>query len=154
MRLFILFVVLSSAFALYSQQEEKVIIPDSMKINPMKPDSVKADRFLLMQDFALFSPPSSLRYRAVDFSNSNGFKSFLGRDLRMSSDFLSPLYNKYLDDQKMAPYMYILGLAEGAATGYLLYQHIKEYGIWDNKKKKRQGIILLPCHFYSYRGEL
>lgn len=129
------FFILAISLDLIAQQEIKPEVADSLKTTPYKPDSIRMNRFLMMQDFAIFSPPAGFRAKA-DFSNASGFKSFLGRDMRMSSDFLSPLYSKYLNDQKMAPYMYILGIAQGAAAGYLLYEHIREYGVWDNKKKK------------------
>lgn len=123
------------SYNLFAQQEARLESGDSLKPNAFKHDSIRANKFLMMQDFAVFSPTPGFRAKA-DFSNASGFKSFLGRDMRMSSDFLSPLYSKYMEDQKMAPYMYILGIAQGAAAGYLLYEHIKEYGVWDNKKKK------------------
>lgn len=134
LNLFVFF-ILAISLNLIAQQESKMEVSDSLKAAPYKPDSIRMNRFLMMQDFAIFSPSPGFRAKA-DFSNASGFKSFLGRDMRMSSDFLSPLYSKYLNDQKMAPYMYILGIAQGAAAGYLLYEHIREYGVWDNKKKK------------------
>ncbi|HSL90972.1 MAG TPA: hypothetical protein VK870_16850 [Ignavibacteriaceae bacterium] len=42
--------------------------------------------------------------------------------------FLSPLYNKYLEDSKFNPVRYVLGLAQLSAAGYLAYRHIKKYG--------------------------
>jgi hypothetical protein len=126
------------AFALccadvYSQHEKKITQNDSLKIPVPYKDSSKIQRISLRYDLNLFNPAGSLRYNA-DFSASKDVMSFVGKDSRMSDDFLSPLYSKYQYDQRMAPYYYILGVAQGAAVGYLLYEHISKYGIWDKKK--------------------
>ncbi len=64
---------------------------------------------------------------------------FLGRKLRLSSqpfgfpdnnsakNMLRPLQLQYLEQQRLAPYYYILGTLEAGATGYLLYQHLKKH---------------------------
>ncbi len=45
--------------------------------------------------------------------------------------FLSPLYDKYLEESKFNPVRYILGMAQLGAVGYLAYRHIKKYGFID-----------------------
>lgn len=45
--------------------------------------------------------------------------------------FLSPLYNKYIEESKFNPVRYVLGLAQLSAAGYLAYRHIKKYGFID-----------------------
>lgn len=45
--------------------------------------------------------------------------------------FLSPLYNKYIEDSKFNPVRYVLGMAQLSAVGYLAYRHIKKYGFID-----------------------
>jgi hypothetical protein len=42
--------------------------------------------------------------------------------------FLSPLYNKFLEESKFNPVKYVLGMAQLSAVGYLAYKHIKKYG--------------------------
>ena len=42
--------------------------------------------------------------------------------------FLSPLYNKYLEESKFNPVKYVLGMAQLSAVGYLAYKNIKKYG--------------------------
>lgn len=133
-RLFFIIIFSATSLQLFAQEDLKLKEGDSMRIHPLPKDSLRLNRSSLKQDFAIYSPLSSMRYNA-DFSTSSDFKSFLNKDLRMSSDFLSPLYNRYLEDQKMSPYMYILGLAQTATAGYLLYEHISKYGVWDRKKK-------------------
>lgn len=46
-------------------------------------------------------------------------------------NFLSPLYNKYIEESKFNPVRYVLGLAQLSAVGYLAYKHIKKYGFID-----------------------
>ncbi|MFO7526367.1 MAG: hypothetical protein R6W68_13030 [Ignavibacteriaceae bacterium] len=45
--------------------------------------------------------------------------------------FLSPLYNKYIEESKFNPVRYVLGMAQLSAVGYLAYRHIKKYGFID-----------------------
>lgn len=45
--------------------------------------------------------------------------------------FLSPLYNKYIEESKFIPVRYVLGMAQLSAVGYLAYRHIKKYGFID-----------------------
>ncbi len=45
-------------------------------------------------------------------------------------DLMLPLYNQYLENSKIDPIKYVLGLAQTAAVGYLAYRHIKKYGFW------------------------
>lgn len=42
--------------------------------------------------------------------------------------FLSPLYDKYLEESRFNPIRYLLGMAQLGAVGYLAYRHIKKYG--------------------------
>lgn len=42
--------------------------------------------------------------------------------------FLSPLYNKYLEESRFNPVRYVLGMAQLGAVGYLAYRSIKKYG--------------------------
>jgi hypothetical protein len=43
---------------------------------------------------------------------------------------LSPYYQQYLENSKIDPIRYVLGLAQTAAVGYMAYRHIKKYGFW------------------------
>ena len=45
--------------------------------------------------------------------------------------FLSPLYEKYLEESKFNPVRYVFGMAQLRAVGYLAYRHIKKYGFID-----------------------
>ncbi len=44
--------------------------------------------------------------------------------------FMLPYYNRYLENSKIDPVRYVLGLAQAAAVGYMAYRHIKKYGFW------------------------
>ena len=37
-----------------------------------------------------------------------------------------PFYNQYLENSKVDPIRYILGMAQAAAVGYMAYRHIKK----------------------------
>jgi hypothetical protein len=41
-----------------------------------------------------------------------------------------PFYKQYLENSKIDPIRYILGMAQAAAVGYMAYRHIKTYGFW------------------------
>lgn len=62
----------------------------------------------------------------ISQSLRNNFNSE-GNDLY----FLSPLYEKYLEESKFNPVRYVLGMAQLGAVGYLAYRHIKKYGFID-----------------------
>jgi hypothetical protein len=44
--------------------------------------------------------------------------------------FMLPFYNRYLENSKVDPVRYVLGLAQAAAVGYMAYHHIQKYGFW------------------------
>lgn len=56
--------------------------------------------------------------------------------LSMSADFLSPSLQSYRNQQNKSAFTYVLGIMQGAAAGYLAYEHIRKYGFWDKKKEK------------------
>lgn len=43
---------------------------------------------------------------------------------------MSPFYKQYLENSKIDPIRYVLGMAQAAAVGYMAYRHIKKYGFW------------------------
>jgi hypothetical protein len=44
--------------------------------------------------------------------------------------YMLPFYNRYLENSKVDPVRYVLGLIQTAAVGYMAYRHIKKYGFW------------------------
>ena len=46
---------------------------------------------------------------------------------------LGPLYNNYLESQKLATLKAILGSVQVGAVAYLAYKHIKKYGFLKKK---------------------
>ena len=58
---------------------------------------------------------------------SGGFNA---NDLITVENFSEPLYKRYLENQKINPLYYVLGMAQTAAVGYMAYQHIKKYGFF------------------------
>jgi len=131
--LIIPFLVIPFGWSVAQQTEVKEKLPIQTRIPPK--DSIRQNVSSLKQDFLLYNPVNSMRYNA-DFNSFQSSGTFVSRYNTMSRDFLSPLYSKYLEEQSKSPYMYILGVAQGAAAGYLLYEHISKYGVWDNKNKK------------------
>lgn len=45
-------------------------------------------------------------------------------------DWIKPLHEQFIEASKLNPVRYILGMAQTAAVGYLVYQHIKKYGLF------------------------
>ena len=60
-------------------------------------------------------------------SYSGGFNS---DNLVSSENFSAPLYANYIENQKFNPLFYVLGMAQTAAVGYMVYRHIKKYGFF------------------------
>ena len=56
--------------------------------------------------------------------------AFITGSTEASSHLMLPFYNQYLEDSKIDPFRYVLGLAQTAAVGYMAYRHIKKYGFW------------------------
>lgn len=49
------------------------------------------------------------------------------------SKMLNPLYNNFLESQKLAALKSILGAVQVGAAGYLAYKHLKKYGFLKKK---------------------
>ncbi|HSD63714.1 MAG TPA: hypothetical protein VLB50_07940 [Ignavibacteriaceae bacterium] len=47
-----------------------------------------------------------------------------------SSELISPLRQQFLENSKLNPVRYVLGMAQTAAVGYLAYRHLKKYGLF------------------------
>ncbi len=43
---------------------------------------------------------------------------------------LEPLHEQFLENSRLNPIRYVLGMAQTAAVGYLAYRHIKKYGLF------------------------
>lgn len=43
---------------------------------------------------------------------------------------LEPLHQQFIENSRLNPIRYVLGMAQTAAVGYLAYQHIKKYGLF------------------------
>lgn len=43
---------------------------------------------------------------------------------------IAPLHQQFIDNSKLNPVIYVLGMAQTAAVGYLAYRHIKKYGFF------------------------
>ena len=144
----LLFLIASFLFFnsfLFSQQMQSKIgtaSPDSNKANsdtnPLYElnsifDRVELTRQLNMLDMSAIIKEDSgdawLRMRMLVNSG------YLNKENETTSQFdiLKPLYNNYLDSQKLKTLKYILGMAQVSAVGYLAYLHIKKYGFLKRK---------------------
>lgn len=65
--------------------------------------------------------------------NSGYFNQETETSANAGTEMLRPLYNNYLDSQKLKTLKYILGMAQVSAVGYMAYQHIKKYGFLKRK---------------------
>lgn len=45
-------------------------------------------------------------------------------------NIIEPLHQQFLENSKLNPVRYVLGMAQTAAVGYLAYRHIKKYGLF------------------------
>ncbi len=43
---------------------------------------------------------------------------------------IEPLHQQFLENSRLNPIRYVLGMAQTAAVGYLAYRHIKKYGFF------------------------
>ena len=56
--------------------------------------------------------------------------SFNTSPAEASDHLMLPYYQQYLENSRIDPIRYVLGLAQTAAVGYMAYRHIKKYGFW------------------------
>lgn len=84
------------------------------------------EMFKLNSQILLNKDPNTLRLRTEMIIRQSVKNNYNAEDDNFH--FLSPLYNKYLEESKFNPVRYVLGLAQLSAAGYLAYRHIKKYG--------------------------
>ena len=75
---------------------------------------------------------SSKSLNNLGYDRIFGNDSFNKNDLPFD-DITLPLSIKYQNSQKNLGLTYMLGLVQGAAAGYLAYQHIKKFGFLKKK---------------------
>ncbi|MCE1187824.1 MAG: hypothetical protein LWX56_01685 [Ignavibacteria bacterium] len=78
-----------------------------------------------------FNSPIFLDYNLylLSFEKPDFRSSLHGKDLMINQHLSQQLLLQYQKAQEMSPYYYILGIAQGAACGYALYEHVKKYGL-------------------------
>ena len=138
----IFFIYLTVTSLLFCQEQDGLAINDSTKQE--KPQVAFPSLHLKIEQLTLFYPEKDLFFNPLynsrgqflfDVNGESNSVCFINNRLSMSSDFLSPSLNAYRESQRNMGYKYILGVMEGAAVGYLAYEHIRKYGFWDKKKK-------------------
>ncbi len=84
--------------------------------------------FIFRRSFSQFIINSaSIWLVTKTFFNQPVYYNFLSEPL--SGDMLQPLRLQYEREKKLSTLRYVLGMAQTGAVGYLLYRHIKKYGI-------------------------
>ena len=53
-----------------------------------------------------------------------------GAGTDVTSDFLQPYYNFYIESKNISLFRKVLGIAQLGAVGYLAYKHIKKFGLF------------------------
>jgi hypothetical protein len=126
---------------LFAQQED--IVNSELK------DSVY--RYQGINPFLNINSGSFVLYLPYDFSVSNSnqlidgdtatlwlrtelalsyFSNPASGSIKQETNLLLPLYNQYLENSKINPISYVLGVAQTAAVGYMAYRHIKKFGFF------------------------
>ncbi len=80
----------------------------------------------LNKSFLLNTDPST-QWLWTSYAISNSVQEKFQSDINFDNMTL-PLYQKYLEDSRLNPFKYALGMMQVGAVGYLAYKHIKKYG--------------------------
>jgi hypothetical protein len=62
----------------------------------------------------------------LSINNSGNIDFYAGES---PGSMLEPIRQQFLENSKLNPVRYVLGIAQTAAVGYLAYRHIKKYGL-------------------------
>ena len=65
----------------------------------------------------------------TEFALSHFSNPTFGADIN-EDHMMMPLYKQYLENSKIDPIRYVLGIAQMATVGYMAYTHIKKYGFF------------------------
>jgi len=98
----------------------------------------------LQSKFEEFDTYRELNYMRMDLrANSDSNTIWMWTNLSINNsgriDFhpgqspgsmIEPLHQQYIENSKLNPVRYFLGMAQTAAVGYLAYKHIKKYGLF------------------------
>jgi hypothetical protein len=130
MRIFLVFTVLIFyAFLLNAQEEKK----DSVRLHLYdlhKPyhflyDDFEMDYRLPGNTSGFMGEQGSIKlYSSYMLSTGSGDFNFLS-----APHMLSNYHEFYIQNSRINPVTYILGMAQLSAAGYLAYRHIKKYGL-------------------------
>lgn len=63
----------------------------------------------------------------LSINNSGNIDFYPGES---PGSMLEPIRRQFLENSKLNPVRYVLGMAQTAAVGYLAYRHIKKYGLF------------------------
>lgn len=138
---YIVFFVIIISASLYSQQAANS--DEAKKDSVFRYQGINPNLNLKSEFYNLYSPfeiPLAQSNKLIEGDNSTIWlrtemalsysSTFNTSSTEIPGDLMLPLYNQYLENSKIDPIRYVLGLAQTAAVGYLAYRHIKKYGFW------------------------
>jgi hypothetical protein len=132
-QIFIPFILLSALT--YSQQNKSDSVQEIYSYESMLKLQTKFDEFdvyrelnYLRMDLPANTDTNTIwMWTKLSITNT-GVTGFYAGETPLS--MIEPLHQQYIENSKLNPVRYVLGMAQTAAVGYLAYQHIKKYGFF------------------------
>jgi hypothetical protein len=132
-QIFLLFLIFS--FYIYPQENKRDSVQRASPFDSLQKLQTKFEEFEIYRqlNYMKLNIPATgdsntvWMWTRLAISNSSYTDSFPGE---FASDMITPLSLQFRENSKLNPVRYILGMAQTAAAGYLLYRHIKKYGLF------------------------
>jgi hypothetical protein len=121
MKVLIEIFIISVNLVIISYSQDKL---NASKVENQKHDFIVYNKFYFSDVKTVIdkNPNSIWLWTSFTISYSN---SYDGKFQANTAQILSPLVQLYLDKSKINPMLYILGLVQYGAVGYMAYEHIK-----------------------------
>lgn len=131
--IFTLFILLSSLT--YSQQNKSDSVQEIYSFDSLLRLQTKFEQFdiyrelnYMRMDLPVNTDTNTIwMWTKLSITNT-GTTDFYAGETPLS--MIEPLHQQYIENSKLNPVRYVLGMAQTAAVGYLAYQHIKKYGLF------------------------
>jgi hypothetical protein len=127
----ILILFFAATFTARGQEQERVQLRDTtaVTLQLFDPNALPIKLSLFPPPQLQTAPESSLRF----FFQSSPFPSQqFSRKFKEKLDLTAPLKLELADQEKYRTWRSILGSIQAGGTAYILYQHIKKYGLKQN----------------------
>ncbi len=130
----ILFILIFSCF-IYPQENKRDSVDKISQFTSLQKLQIKFDEFEIYRqlNYMKMSVPATSdsntiwMWTKLAISNSDSPNFNPGSS---PSEMIDPLHQQFMEDSKLNPVRYVLGMAQTAAVGYLAYRHIKKYGLF------------------------